>query len=63
MLYTLVAAFIDHGTVYVSQRHLSLQHCAGRAAMARTEYLASFPKLGKIGDVRYYCLPENTLSK
>ena len=64
MLYALVVAFIDHNSVYISERRLTLQHCAGRAAMARTEYLAALPKLSaKIGEVRYYCLPEKDLSK
>lgn len=59
MLYTLVVAFIAKGTFYVEQRHLTLQHCAGQAALARIEYMKAMPMLNeKIGEVRYYCWPE-----
>lgn len=58
MLYTLVAIFLDDGMAYVERRHLTLQHCAGYAAMARMEQVAAMPDLR----VAYRCLPEKLVS-
>jgi hypothetical protein len=54
MTYTLVAVFMLTGQAYVERDGLSLQSCAGHAAMARqkAEEIAS-----SIGPVRYMCLP------
>jgi hypothetical protein len=59
MTYALVAMFLATGHGYVEQPHLTLQACAGRAALARQEMLDVQEKLEKlIGEVRYLCLPE-----
>ncbi len=42
MTYTLLAIFLSSGNVYVERTGLSLQSCAGRAAMARQEADAIF---------------------
>lgn len=60
MTYTLIALFILTGDVYIEQDNLSLQGCAGQAAIARQDYLAVLPKLNpKVGDIRYICLPSH----
>lgn len=62
--YTLVALFVSSGQVYVEDRHLSLQACAGRAAMARQQYLSVLPLLDeKIGPVEWRCVPESFKSE
>jgi len=64
MTYTLLALFLLTGDTYVERDGLSLQSCAGHAAMARQEFLAVLPKLNKkIGEVRWHCVPEKTLTK
>ena len=64
MTYILVAIFLATGQSWVEDRHLTLQHCAGRAAMARQEYMEVLPKLSeKIGPVQWRCVPEIALSK
>jgi len=58
MTYTLVAIFMATDATYVEREGLSLQACAGRAAMARMEYLRDgLDKL--VGEVRWYCIPEH----
>ena len=62
MSYTLVALFLLTGDVYVERSGLTLQGCAGHAAMVRQEMLAVLPKLNKrIGEVQYRCVPERLL--
>lgn len=53
--YALVILFLVNGESYVERRGLTLQECAGRAAMIRlqTEGLQRF-----IGEIRYYCIEE-----
>ena len=59
MTYTLIAFFLMTGSAYVEQQGLTLQACAGQAAMARTEYLSVLPKLNKkIGEVRFLCVSD-----
>lgn len=54
MTYTLVALFIASGAIHTERTHLSLQACAGQAAMAR---MAIPPSLtAKIGGVRFLCI-------
>lgn len=63
MLYALVLILVDRGTLHVEQRHMSLQSCAGRAAMLRIEMEPVMDKLTKsIGRFEYRCMPER-LSK
>ena len=62
MSYTLIAIFMLSGDFYVERTGLTLQGCAGHAAMIRQEMLAVLPKLNKrIGEVQYRCVPERTL--
>lgn len=53
--YTLFAVFLATGDAYPERTGLSLQQCAGHAAMTRqqTAELYQF-----IGEVRYLCIPE-----
>jgi hypothetical protein len=53
--YTLVALFVATGESYVERTGLSLQQCAGHAAMTRneTQHLYQY-----VGEIRYLCLPE-----
>lgn len=54
--YVLLAMFMVSGESYVEARDLSLQGCAGRAAIERARYLADgLDKL--VGEVRWYCAP------
>jgi hypothetical protein len=60
MAYSLIAFFLLTGDSYVEQQGLSLQSCAGQAAMARQAYLAVLPKLNsRIGEVRFLCVAES----
>ena len=54
MSYTLVAIFLATGQAYVERHGLSLQGCAGQAAMARQRAAELQPI---IGDVRFICIP------
>ena len=64
MIYILVAVFLDRGVLYVEDRNLNLQECAGRAAMARQDFQAVLPKLnGKIGRVEFHCMPQTKVTK
>jgi hypothetical protein len=54
MTYTLLAIFLATGQAYPERTGLSLQACAGRAAMARQEATVLFPS---IGPVEYRCAP------
>lgn len=60
MTYSLVAIFFFSGDVYVERTGLSLQACAGRAAMARQEAEVLMPR---IGEVEYRCEPERSLAR
>lgn len=60
MTYSLIAIFLATGDVYVERRGLSLQSCAGRAAMARQE---SEGLQSRIGDIQYRCAPERSLAR
>ena len=53
--YMLVSVFVMTGESYVERRGLSLQECAGRAAMIKLETEEIFEH---VGDFRYFCLPE-----
>lgn len=56
MRYALIAYFIATGEQYVERTNLSLQQCAGHAAMTRqmTAELYQF-----VGEVRYLCVAES----
>lgn len=58
MTYTLMYVIMVTSRVYIQDTGLSLHTCVGRAAMARTEMTES-GLLKIIGDVRYFCMPEN----
>lgn len=59
MTYTLVAFFLLTGDAYIEREGLSLQSCAGQAAMSRQQFMNALPKLnGRIGEVRYLCVPD-----
>jgi len=58
--YTLLAIFLLSGDAYIERTGLSLQSCAGRAAMARQE---SEVLQGVIGGVEYRCEPERSLKR
>jgi hypothetical protein len=53
--YLLVAVFTLTGQTYVERSGLSLQECAGRAAMLRQETEHIFEH---VGDFRYLCIPQ-----
>lgn len=58
MTYTLVVVFALTGKAYIEQRGLSLQACAGQAAMHRQT--TDIPKLkARIGEHRYLCIKES----
>lgn len=60
MTYTLFVIFLLSGDAYVERTGLSLQACAGQAAMARQ---AIPPELTKsIGDVQFRCVEERPIS-
>lgn len=64
MTYSLVALFLLTSDTYVERENLSLQSCAGHAAMARSQMLVVLPQLNKrIGEVRYLCVPERSLAR
>lgn len=54
MTYTLVAVFMLTGQAYVERDGLSLQSCAGHAAMARQK---AEELTVTVGPVRYMCIP------
>jgi lipopolysaccharide export system protein LptA len=60
MTYTLLAIFLLTGNAYVERTGLSLQSCAGHAAMARQ---ASEVLRDSIGRVEYRCAPERSLAR
>ena len=55
--YTLLFVLMLTNRVYVEEVGLSLHTCAGRAAMYRSEIVNS-GLTQRIGDVRYFCIPE-----
>jgi hypothetical protein len=58
MTYSLVVVFLLTGRAYVEQAGLSLQACAGQAALHRQA--TDIPKLKKqIGEHRYLCIKES----
>jgi hypothetical protein len=61
MSYTLIALFLLSGESYVERRGLSLQGCAGHAAMARQQLLEADLVL-RVGEVQFYCVPERTVA-
>jgi hypothetical protein len=62
--YTLITLFVVTGHSYVEREGLSLQGCAGHAAMARQEMLDVQERLeGLVGEIRYLCLPEYSLAR
>lgn len=59
MTYALLALFVLTGETFVERQGLTLEGCAGQAALARQQYLAVLPKLDpRIGEVRFLCVPE-----
>jgi hypothetical protein len=58
--YTLLAVFVALNQSYPERENLSLQQCAGHAAMARplAEELYQY-----IGEVKYLCVPEHSLAR
>lgn len=61
MSYTLIALFLLSGESYVERSGLSLQGCAGHAAMARQQMLEADLIL-RVGEVQFYCVPERTVA-
>jgi hypothetical protein len=59
--YTLLFVLMLSSRVYVEDTGLTLQNCAGRAAMLRSEFLNS-GLMTRIGDVRYFCVNETSNS-
>jgi len=60
--YTLVAFFLLTGHSYVERDGLTLQGCAGHAAMARQDMLPVQAELeNRVGEIRYLCMPEYSL--
>lgn len=58
MTYTLVVIFLTTGKAYIEAQGLSLQACAGQAALHRQ--MTDIPKLtAKIGPHRYICIKES----
>ena len=57
MTYTLLFVLMLSNKVYVEETGLSIQTCAGRAAMYRIEVQQS-GLTKRIGEVRYFCIPE-----
>jgi uncharacterized membrane protein len=53
--YTLIAFFVALNQSYPERTNLSLQQCAGHAAMARPLAAELYQY---IGEVRYLCVPE-----
>jgi hypothetical protein len=60
MTYTLLAIFLLTGDAHIERQGLSLQSCAGRAAMARQE---AAPLFQYIGEVQYECRAEYSLAR
>lgn len=59
MKYVLLAIFTLTGDEYVQHRDLTLQHCAGRAAMERMAFEQVLKETGgRIEDMRFECRPE-----
>lgn len=56
MTYTLIFLILSTGEFYVEDSNLSLEQCAGKAAMLRIEARGLEDH---IGDFRYFCLPED----
>lgn len=51
--YMLVALFVETGETYVERKNLSLQGCAGYAAMLKQETMKIE---AKVGEIAYMCL-------
>ena len=51
--YMLVALFIETGETYIERKHLSLQSCAGYAAMLKQE---TMEVEAVVGEIAYMCL-------
>lgn len=60
MTYTLLAVFLLTGDTYPERTNLSLQQCAGHAAMTRTQTVELYQY---VGEVRYLCVPEKSLAR
>lgn len=60
MKYTLIALFLSTGQAYVERDGLSLQGCAARAAVARSQAVEVFQFVGKI---QYLCVPKRALAR
>ena len=60
MKYALVALFLATGESYVERKGLSLQGCAGQAAMTRA---ATADVYQFVGEVRYLCIPQWSLAR
>jgi len=55
MTYALIAFFLATGDSYVERTNLSLQQCAGHAAMTRQNTAELYQW---VGEVQYRCVPE-----
>jgi hypothetical protein len=55
MTYTLLALFVLTGDTYPERTGLSLQQCAGHAAMTRSQTAELYTY---VGEVRYLCIEE-----
>jgi hypothetical protein len=64
MTYTLVALFVLSGAEYIERDGLTLQGCAGFAALARQDLLPVQEQIeSRVGEVRYLCRPERSLAR
>jgi len=62
--YSLIAFFVLTGHGYVERDGLTLQGCAGQAAMARAAMLDVQEELeNRVGEIRYLCMPEYSLAR
>lgn len=64
MTYTLVALFLLTGNAYIERTGLSLQACAGHAAVARQDILPVQEEIERaVGEIRYLCREERSLAR
>lgn len=59
MTYALVVFFTLTGQQYIERQHLTLQECAGHAALGRQQILPVQDEIeALVGEVRYLCVEE-----
>jgi hypothetical protein len=61
MTYALIVVFTLTGQSYTERNNLTLNQCAGHAAMARQQLLNVQERLeALVGEVRYLCIEERS---